>query len=98
MHVPYPGEQHPKSNHLEEADWCPLNLCPICLSKLWCAIGLNIIERYKVLVWWVDDESANTLGFSTKCNREDNVNIPKPVEVFKEWKEWVIKCLAVVQK
>lgn len=36
------------SNHLEEADRRPLNLCPICLRKLQCAIGFKIVERYKV--------------------------------------------------
>uniref|UniRef100_A0A8P0T473 Archaemetzincin-2 n=1 Tax=Canis lupus familiaris TaxID=9615 RepID=A0A8P0T473_CANLF len=86
------------SNHLEEADRRPLNLCPICLRKLQCAIGFNIIERYQALVRWIDDESADTPGVSTEHSCEDNVNLPKPVEAFKEWKEWIIKCLAVVQK
>lgn len=36
------------SNHLEEADRRPLDLCPICLRKLQCAIGFNIVERYQV--------------------------------------------------
>lgn len=36
------------SNHLEEADRRPLNLCPICLRKLQCAVGFNIIDRYQV--------------------------------------------------
>ncbi|XP_015427897.1 PREDICTED: archaemetzincin-2 [Myotis davidii] len=35
------------SNHLEEADRRPLDLCPICLRKLQCAIGFNIVERYQ---------------------------------------------------
>ncbi|XP_077709825.1 archaemetzincin-2 isoform X2 [Canis aureus] len=86
------------SNHLEEADRRPLNLCPICLRKLQCAIGFNIIERYQALVRWIDDESADTPGVSMEHSCEDNVNLPKPVEAFKEWKEWIIKCLAVVQK
>ena len=41
------------SNHLEEADRRPLNLCPICLRKLQCAIGFSTVERYKVS-WGVD--------------------------------------------
>ncbi|XP_004414716.1 PREDICTED: archaemetzincin-2-like isoform X2 [Odobenus rosmarus divergens] len=86
------------SNHLEEADRRPLNLCPICLRKLRCAVGFNIIERYQALVKWIDDESADIPGVSTEHSREDNVNLPKPVEAFKEWKEWIIRCLAVVQK
>lgn len=36
------------SNHLEESDRRPLNVCPICLRKLQSAIGFNIVERYKV--------------------------------------------------
>ncbi|XP_062936941.1 archaemetzincin-2 isoform X4 [Cynocephalus volans] len=86
------------SNHLEEADRRPLNLCPICLRKLQCAIGFNIVERYKALVRWIDDDSADTPGVTPKNSRADNVNLPKPVEAFKEWKEWIIKCLAVLQK
>ncbi|KAF6092164.1 archaelysin family metallopeptidase 2 [Phyllostomus discolor] len=86
------------SNHLEEADRRPLHLCPICLRKLQCAIGFNIIERYKALVRWIDDDSADTPRVTPKHSREDNVNLPKPVEAFKEWKEWIIKCLAVAQK
>uniref|UniRef100_A0A2K5PSM7 Archaemetzincin-2 n=1 Tax=Cebus imitator TaxID=2715852 RepID=A0A2K5PSM7_CEBIM len=86
------------SNHLEEADRRPLNLCPICLRKLQCAIGFSIVERYKALVQWIDDESAGTLGATPKHSPEDNGNLPKPVEAFKEWKEWIIKCLAVLQK
>ncbi|XP_003465285.1 archaemetzincin-2 isoform X1 [Cavia porcellus] len=86
------------SNHLEEADRRPLNLCPICLRKLQCAIGFSIVERYKALVRWIDDESSDTPRATPKHSREDNVNLPKPVEAFKEWKEWIIKCLAVLQK
>ncbi|XP_064439665.1 archaemetzincin-2 isoform X1 [Mirounga angustirostris] len=86
------------SNHLEEADRRPLNLCPICLRKLRCAVGFNIRERYQALVKWIEDESADTPGVGTEHSQEDNVNLPKPVEAFKEWKEWIIKCLAVVQK
>ncbi|KAL2764741.1 archaemetzincin-2 isoform 3 [Daubentonia madagascariensis] len=86
------------SNHLEEADRRPLNLCPICLRKLQCAIGFSIVERYKALVRWIDDESADTSGVTLKHSRKDNGNLPKPVEAFKEWKEWIMKCLAVLQK
>uniref|UniRef100_A0A2K5M8I3 Archaemetzincin-2 n=1 Tax=Cercocebus atys TaxID=9531 RepID=A0A2K5M8I3_CERAT len=86
------------SNHLEEADRRPLNLCPICLRKLQCAIGFSIVERYKALVRWIDDESSGTPGATPEHSREGNGNLPKPVEAFKEWKEWIIKCLAVLQK
>lgn len=86
------------SNHLEEADRRPLNLCPICLRKLQCAIGFNIAERYKALVKWIDDVSADTPRATPKHSRDDNLYLPKPVEAFQEWKEWIIKCLAVLQK
>uniref|UniRef100_A0A7N9D0G2 Archaemetzincin-2 n=1 Tax=Macaca fascicularis TaxID=9541 RepID=A0A7N9D0G2_MACFA len=86
------------SNHLEEADRRPLNLCPICLRKLQCAVGFSIVERYKALVRWIDDESSGTPGATPEHSREGNGNLPKPVEAFKEWKEWIIKCLAVLQK
>ncbi|XP_072795574.1 archaemetzincin-2 isoform X2 [Vicugna pacos] len=86
------------SNHLEEADRRPLNLCPICLRKLQSAVGFSIEERYKALVRWIDDESTDTPGVTPKHSCEDNVNLPKPVEAFKEWKEWITKCLAILQK
>ncbi|XP_077019766.1 archaemetzincin-2 isoform X2 [Tamandua tetradactyla] len=85
------------SNHLEEADRRPLNLCPVCLRKLQSAIGFSIVERYKALVRWIDDESVDIPGETAKHSHEDNV-LPKPVEAFKEWREWIIKCLAVLQK
>uniref|UniRef100_A0A8C5LDE9 Archaemetzincin-2 n=1 Tax=Jaculus jaculus TaxID=51337 RepID=A0A8C5LDE9_JACJA len=32
---------------LRHSDRRPLNLCPICLRKLQCALGFDIVERYK---------------------------------------------------
>uniref|UniRef100_A0A8C9PP97 Archaemetzincin-2 n=1 Tax=Spermophilus dauricus TaxID=99837 RepID=A0A8C9PP97_SPEDA len=75
------------SNHLEKADRRPLNLCPICLRKLQCAIGFNIAERYKALVRWIDD--VNTPRATPKPSCEDNVHLPKPVEAFQE-RKWSI--------
>ncbi|XP_006833667.1 PREDICTED: archaemetzincin-2 isoform X2 [Chrysochloris asiatica] len=86
------------SNHLEEADRRPLNLCPICLRKLQCAIGFNIVERYKALLRWIDDESADMPRMTPKHSREGNKNLPDRLEAFKDWKEWIMKCLAVLQK
>lgn len=96
------------SNHLEEADRRPLNLCPICLRKLQCAIGFDIIERYKALVRWIDEESTDApcvtskqsreVGVTSKQSREVNASLPKPMEAFKEWKAWIVRCLAVLQK
>ncbi|XP_054987031.1 archaemetzincin-2 [Sorex araneus] len=87
------------SNHLEEADRRPPNLCPICLRKLQCALGFRIVERYEALARWIDDEPAGTRGLVTsKPSSENNPRLPKPVEAFKEWREWIRKCLAILQK
>ncbi|KYO30952.1 archaemetzincin-2 [Alligator mississippiensis] len=48
------------SNHLEESDRRPLDLCPICLRKLQSAIRFNIAERYKALLRWMDDVGSGT--------------------------------------
>lgn len=85
------------SNHLEESDRRPLNVCPICLRKLQSAIGFNIVERYKALVKWIDDESCDESGATPKSSSE-HVNLPKPVEAFKDWREWIIRCIAVLEK
>uniref|UniRef100_A0AAA9SZR1 Archaemetzincin-2 n=2 Tax=Bos TaxID=9903 RepID=A0AAA9SZR1_BOVIN len=86
------------SNHLEEADRRPLDLCPICLRKLQSAVGFRLRDRYKALVRWIDAESTDTPRVTPKHSREELVTLPKPVEAFKEWKEWVTRCLAVLQK
>ncbi|XP_036195759.1 archaemetzincin-2 isoform X2 [Myotis myotis] len=57
-----------------------------------------LLRSCKALVRWIDDESAGTPRVTPKHSHDGNVNLPKPVEAFKEWKEWIIKCLAVVQK
>ncbi|GAB1297004.1 Archaemetzincin-2 [Apodemus speciosus] len=85
------------SNHLEESDRRPLNVCPICLRKLQSAIGFNIVERYKALVKWIDDESCDESGATPKSSSE-HVHLPKPVEAFKDWREWIIRCIAVLEK
>ncbi|XP_073167790.1 archaemetzincin-2 isoform X2 [Lepidochelys kempii] len=45
------------SNHLEESDRRPLDLCPICLRKLQSAVGFHIVERYQIL--YMDDIGSN---------------------------------------
>ncbi|XP_042112447.1 archaemetzincin-2 isoform X1 [Ovis aries] len=86
------------SNHLEEADRRPLDLCPICLRKLQSAVGFRLRDRCKALVKWIDAESTDTPRVTPKHSREELVTLPKPVEAFKEWKEWITRCLAVLQK
>ncbi|XP_043441028.1 archaemetzincin-2 isoform X2 [Prionailurus bengalensis] len=56
-----------------------------------------LLRSCKALVRWIEDESDSP-GVSTERSREGAVDLPKPVDAFKEWKEWIIKCLAVVQK
>lgn len=34
------------ANHLEEADWTPMHLCPVCLRKLHRAARFDPVERY----------------------------------------------------
>ncbi|XP_006273060.2 archaemetzincin-2 isoform X1 [Alligator mississippiensis] len=83
------------SNHLEESDRRPLDLCPICLRKLQSAIRFNIAERYKALLRWMDDVGSGT---EAEFGHAAEVGLPKPVEAFKECREWVVKCLDVLQK
>ncbi|XP_038184829.1 archaemetzincin-2 isoform X2 [Arvicola amphibius] len=85
------------SNHLEESDRRPLNLCPICLRKLQCAIGFSIVERYKALLRWIDDEPYDALR-ATPRNSSDRMILLKPVDAFKDWREWIVKCIAVLEK
>ena len=66
----------------------------ICCGLLKCASFM----LFQALVRWIDDESSDTPGATPEHSREDNGNLPKPVEAFKEWKEWIIKCLTVLQK
>lgn len=86
------------SNHLEEADLRPLDLCPICLRKLQCALGFSIGDRYRALVKWIDAGSAAASGVTTTGSREDHTTLQKPMEAFQEWREWIMRCLAVLQK
>ncbi|XP_048347773.1 archaemetzincin-2 [Sphaerodactylus townsendi] len=83
------------SNHLEESDRRPLDLCPICLRKLQSALGFNITERYKALKRWMEEESNGT---EAELSSEAQLGFQKPVEAFKESYDWIVKCLEVLQK
>ncbi|XP_032653091.1 archaemetzincin-2 isoform X2 [Chelonoidis abingdonii] len=83
------------SNHLEESDRRPLDLCPICLRKLQSAIGFHIVERYQALLGWMDEDDS---GMDAEFRNEAKMGLLKPVEAFKEYREWVLKCLDVLQK
>uniref|UniRef100_A0A6I8ND01 Archaemetzincin-2 n=1 Tax=Ornithorhynchus anatinus TaxID=9258 RepID=A0A6I8ND01_ORNAN len=86
------------SNHLEESDRRPPGLCPICLRKLHCALGFSLARRYEALVRWIDEGAAVAPERAAKFRNKDPVDLPKPVEAFQEWREWILKCLAVLQK
>jgi len=43
------------SNHLQESDTRPLNLCPVCLRKLHFSIGYDVVERYRSLLQFHND-------------------------------------------
>ncbi|XP_044839840.1 archaemetzincin-2 isoform X3 [Mauremys mutica] len=83
------------SNHLEESDRRPLDLCPICLHKLKSAIGFRIVERYQALLGWMDEDRS---GMDAELRNEAKMGLLKPVEAFKECQKWVLKCLDVLQK
>ena len=38
------------SNHLKESDSRPMHLCPVCLRKLQCSIGFDVVSRYRNLL------------------------------------------------
>ncbi|XP_068118695.1 archaemetzincin-2 isoform X2 [Hyperolius riggenbachi] len=80
------------SNHLEESDRRPLDLCPICLRKLHTAIGFNIAERYQALLLWMTDDGCNVDSVARGRNQ---YHIQKPLESFQEHRDWIKKCLQV---
>lgn len=52
---------------------------------------------FKALVKWIDDESCGDSGTTPKSSSE-HVHLPKPVEAFKDWRAWIIRCIAVLEK
>lgn len=52
---------------------------------------------FQALLRWIDDEPNDT-SRATPRNSSDHVNLPKPVEAFKDWREWIVKCIAVLEK
>ncbi|XP_061611888.1 arylsulfatase G-like isoform X2 [Phyllopteryx taeniolatus] len=76
------------SNHLEESDRRPLDLCPICLRKLQVSVGFNIAERYKALLQWMEEEPRAT---------QAEAAFPKPTEPFRTAKLWLQRCQDIMQ-
>ncbi|KAM4664016.1 archaemetzincin-2 [Discoglossus pictus] len=85
------------SNHLEESDRRPLHLCPICLRKLQSCIGFNITERYMALLKWMEEDEndsvVRTASQELGAYSHQPWKIPKPIEAFREQKEWLHQCL-----
>lgn len=52
---------------------------------------------FKALLRWIDDEPSHASRAAPR-NSSVHVNLPKPVEAFKDWREWVVKCIAVLEK
>ncbi|XP_061471601.1 archaemetzincin-2 isoform X3 [Rhineura floridana] len=67
------------SNHLEESDQRPLDLCPICLRKLQSALGFSIAERYKALQRWMEEEATGT---EEGLSNEASMSFVKSVSAF----------------
>ncbi|CAH2291966.1 archaemetzincin-2 isoform X1 [Pelobates cultripes] len=81
------------SNHLEESDRRPLDLCPVCLRKLQSAIGFKIADRYQALLQWIL-EMENTFAFGA-CDQEQPSS-PTLIDVFKDHREWLKMCINVL--
>lgn len=71
------------SNHLEESDRQPLDLCPICLHKLQSALRFKIADRYKALLHWIEDGADGQHS--------------KPTQAFQEYRHWFYKCLQILE-
>ncbi|KAM4715659.1 archaemetzincin-2 isoform 2-T2 [Anableps anableps] len=85
------------SNHLEESDRRPLDLCPICLHKLHASVGFRIADRYKALLHWMEDESqlSEPEGAS---GHHGAASFFKPTEAFSESRLWLHRCLDMLEK
>jgi archaemetzincin len=44
------------SNHLDEADRRPAFLCPVCLRKIRASIGFDMVERYRRMLEFFDEQ------------------------------------------
>uniref|UniRef100_A0A8D0BZD0 Archaemetzincin-2 n=1 Tax=Salvator merianae TaxID=96440 RepID=A0A8D0BZD0_SALMN len=83
------------SNHLEEADRRPLDLCPICLRKLQSVLGFNILGRYKALQRWMEEEENTP---EADLSNQASSGLQKPVKAFQQSYDWVAKCLDILQQ
>lgn len=63
----------------------------------WYLLKCSVCVFFKALVKWIDDESCGESGATPKSSSE-HVYLPKPVEAFKDWREWILRCIAVLEK
>ncbi|KAG9350322.1 hypothetical protein JZ751_026676 [Albula glossodonta] len=82
------------SNHLEESDRRPLDLCPICLRKLQSALQFKMADRYKALLQWIEPELPSKEPHSSP---EPTACLAKPTEAFEDSKQWLQRCLCILE-
>ncbi|CAN9508625.1 unnamed protein product [Ophioblennius macclurei] len=75
------------SNHLEESDRRPSDLCTICLHKLHVSVGFKIAERYEALLRWIEGDQSQV----------QMLHSAKPTEAFHTFKLWLRRCLDVLE-
>ncbi|XP_034050518.1 archaemetzincin-2 [Thalassophryne amazonica] len=75
------------SNHLDESDRRPLNLCPICLRKLQLSVSFKLADRYKALLHWMDERGSSGPEEASK-----------PVQTFRPARLWLCRCLDILEK
>uniref|UniRef100_A0A7N9ATH5 Archaemetzincin-2 n=1 Tax=Mastacembelus armatus TaxID=205130 RepID=A0A7N9ATH5_9TELE len=86
------------SNHLEESDRRPLDFCPICLRKLQVSISFKIAERYKALLRWMEEDQRATCSPEEGSASHSAILFPKPNEAFHTYKQWLHRCLDILEK
>lgn len=59
------------SNHLQESDARPLDLCPVCLRKLHSTIGFDVVKRYERLLDFYQQTGfeAEARWVAKRCSR-----------------------------
>ncbi|XP_036394707.1 archaemetzincin-2-like isoform X1 [Megalops cyprinoides] len=82
------------SNHLEESDRRPLDLCPICLRKLQSVLGFKMADRYKALLQWIE---SGSLSKEQHTSTQTVTNSAKPTQAFEDSRQWLQKCLCILE-
>ncbi|XP_048870004.1 archaemetzincin-2 isoform X2 [Brienomyrus brachyistius] len=82
------------SNHLEESDRRPPELCPICLRKLQSVLGFKIADRYKALLQWIEQDLASGEQHTAPS---PSGNMARPMQAFEDHRLWLQRCLSVLQ-